>query len=52
MAKQRENTKPTKPAFSEKHLSSEDFFKKVDKMWKPGPQVKYISPDSWNRAIE
>ncbi len=32
---------------SAKHLSSEDFLKNVDKMWKAGPTVKYQNPDSW-----
>ncbi len=41
MRKQNKNTK----------LSSEDFLKKVDKMWKPGPQVKYTRPDAWDRAL-
>lgn len=52
MTKQSKNMKLTKPAFSKKNLSSEDFLKKVDGMWKPGPQVKYNSPDSWNRTSE
>jgi len=32
---------------SARHLSSEEFLKNVDKMWKTGPTVKYQNPDSW-----
>ncbi len=32
---------------SAKRLSSEDFLKKFDEMWQPGPEVKYRRPDSW-----
>jgi hypothetical protein len=37
---------------SKKHLSSKDFLKKADKLWREGPKVKYRYPDAWQRALE
>jgi hypothetical protein len=37
---------------SKKHLSSEDFLKKADKLWREGFVVKYKYPDGWQRAID
>jgi hypothetical protein len=42
--------KPIKLAPSKKHLSSEDFLKKADKLWREGPAVRYKDPDAWQRA--
>ena len=32
----------------EKRLSSEEFSKVYDSLWKEGPAVKYRSPDAWS----
>jgi hypothetical protein len=37
---------------SKKRLSSEDFLKKADKLWRQGPEVKYKYPDSWQRSLD
>jgi hypothetical protein len=37
---------------SKKRLSSEDFLKKADKLWREGPVVKYKYPDAWQRALD
>ena len=39
--------KPIKLTPSKKHLSSEDFLKKADKLWREGPAVRYKYPDAW-----
>jgi len=57
MAKRSERaTKATARAIkltpSKKHLSSKDFLKKADNLWREGPRVKYKYPDSWQRALE
>jgi hypothetical protein len=41
-----------KLAPAKKNLSSSDFLKKADKMWRAGPAVKYNYPDSWQRALD
>jgi hypothetical protein len=46
MTKRSKRPKSAKLA-SAKRLSSEDFLKKFDEMWQPGPTVKYRHPDSW-----
>jgi hypothetical protein len=46
MAKRSKKPSSVKPG-SAQHLSSEEFLKSVDKMWKAGPTVKYQNPDSW-----
>jgi hypothetical protein len=47
----KQGSKPIKLTPSKKHLSSEDFLKKADKLWKSGPAVKYKDPDAWQRAL-
>jgi hypothetical protein len=37
---------------SKEHLSSKDFLKKADKLWREGPRVKYKYPDAWQRALD
>jgi hypothetical protein len=37
---------------SKRHLSSEDFLKKANKLWRDGPPVKYKYPDAWQRALD
>jgi hypothetical protein len=37
---------------SKEHLSSKDFLKKADKLWREGPKVKYNYPDAWQRVLE
>lgn len=39
--------KPVKLTSSKRHLSSEEFLKKADKLWREGPIVKYKDPDAW-----
>lgn len=34
----------------QKRLSSEEFIKVYDSLWKDGPSVKFQNPDSWERA--
>ena len=34
----------------QKRLSSEEFIKVYDSLWKEGPSVRFPSPDSWERA--
>jgi len=51
MGKRSKQTKPTKLTVSRKHLSSKDFLKKADRLWRAGPAVKYKDPDAWQRAI-
>jgi hypothetical protein len=31
----------------QKRLTSEEFFKVHDTLWKKGPEVKYKDPDNW-----
>jgi hypothetical protein len=33
-----------------KRTSSKDFLKGYDAIWKNGPTVKYINPDSWSNS--
>lgn len=55
MAKRSKQTKHTSKSIkltpSKKHLSSEDFLKKADKLWRSGPSVRYKDPDAWQRAL-
>jgi len=51
MGKGSKQTKSAKLAGSKKHLSSKDFLKKADRLWRAGPAVKYKDPDGWQRAI-
>jgi hypothetical protein len=37
---------------SKEHLSSKDFLKKADKLWREGPKVKYKYSDAWQRALD
>jgi len=39
--------KSVKLTQSKRHLSSEEFLKKADKLWREGPLVKYKDPDAW-----
>ena len=32
---------------STRRLTSEEFLKKADKLWREGPLVKYKDPDAW-----
>ncbi len=48
MAKRSRKTKSSKLAPQKERLSSADFIKSADKLWKAGPEVKYKNPDSWN----
>jgi len=47
MEKRSKRTRAVRLASSKKRLSSEDFLKKADKLWRAGPEVKYQHPDSW-----
>jgi len=47
MEKRSKRTKAVRLASSKKRLSSEEFLKKADKLWRTGPEVKYQNPDSW-----
>jgi len=47
MEKRSKRTRAARPASSKKQLSSEEFLKKADKLWRAGPEVKYQNPDSW-----
>jgi hypothetical protein len=46
MAKRSKSIKPKRT------LSSEEFLKKADRMWRAGPAVKYKDPDAWQRALD
>ena len=35
----------------EERLSSKEFLKLYDDLWKEGPLVKYQSPDAWNKRL-
>jgi hypothetical protein len=35
----------------QKRLSSEEFLKVQESLWKEGPSVKYQNPDSWNKEM-
>jgi hypothetical protein len=35
-----------------KRLSSDDFLKSAQKLWRAGPEVKYKNPDAWQRNID
>jgi hypothetical protein len=35
----------------EERLSSKEFIKLYDDLWKEGPLVKYQSPDAWNKRL-
>jgi hypothetical protein len=37
---------------SKKRLSSKDFLKKANEIWREGPKVKYKYPDVWQRALD
>jgi hypothetical protein len=52
MAKRSKTTRTVKLTPSKKRLSSEDFLKKADKLWREGPPVKYKYPDAWQRALD
>jgi hypothetical protein len=51
MGKRSKLPKSTKLIESKKHLSSKEFLKKANKLWRAGPAVKYKDPDAWQRAI-
>ena len=36
----------------QKRLSSDEFFRVYDTLWKEGPTVKYQSPDAWRNFGE
>ena len=35
----------------QKRLSSEEFLKVHDEIWKPGPSVNYQNPDNWYKRL-
>ena len=37
---------------TQKRLSSEEFLKVYDALWKEGPEVKYQTPDAWRNHEE
>lgn len=37
---------------NQKRLSSDEFLKVYETIWREGPKIKYQSPDSWSRPIE
>jgi len=51
MGKRSKQPKSIKLAGSKKHLSSKDFLKKADRLWRAGPAVKYKDPDAWQKAL-
>ena len=36
----------------QKRLSSKEFLKVHDAIWKDGPKIRYQCPDSWSRPLE
>jgi hypothetical protein len=36
----------------QKRLSTEEFRKVYDNLWKEGPRIKYQSPDAWRKPGE
>jgi len=36
----------------QRRLSSEEFWKLYDDLWKDGPKIKYQSPDAWRKLGE
>jgi hypothetical protein len=51
LGKRSKQPKSTKFTASKNHLSSKDFLKKADRLWRAGPAVKYKDPDAWQKAI-
>ncbi len=48
----RESPKLSKKGNKEnKNLSSKEFLKGYDALWKEGPSIKYQNPDAWNRHL-
>ena len=37
---------------SRKRMSSKEFFKVYDALWKEGPETKYQAPESWNDKLD
>jgi len=35
-----------------RRLSSRDFLEKASKLWRAGPEVRYIDPDSWRISVK
>jgi membrane-associated HD superfamily phosphohydrolase len=53
--KEKEDKKATKAINKiqrQKRLSSDEFQKVYDTVWKEGPKVKYQSPDAWRKLGE
>jgi hypothetical protein len=46
------NARAIKLTPSKEHLSSKNFLKKADTLWREGPPVKYKYPDAWQRALD
>ena len=50
--KLRESSKLEKKDIKEKsNLSSKEFLKGYDAIWKQGPSIKYQNPEAWNRQL-
>jgi hypothetical protein len=46
------NKRKSKLTPPKKRLSSDDFLKSAQKLWRAGPEVKYKNPDAWRRNID
>jgi len=55
-SKTNQKDKKTKEAIDkiqrQTRLSSEEFWKVYDNLWKDGPTIKYQSPDAWRKPGE
>jgi hypothetical protein len=51
MAKRSKQIKSARLTTPKKHLSSKEFLKKADKLWRAGPKVRYKDPDAWQRSL-
>jgi hypothetical protein len=48
---EKETTQAMDKIERQKRLSSEEFLKIYDALWKEGPSVKYQNPDAWNSHL-
>jgi hypothetical protein len=44
----RSRQRKTKFTPPKRRLSSKDFLKSAEKLWRAGPEVRYKNPDSWH----
>ena len=51
MGKRSKQTKSPKLTVSKRNISSKDFLKKAERLWRAGPAVKYKDPDAWQKAL-